>query len=80
MDARETFYHMIKSDVLVTTGSSFSAVAAMLRSSGITLAAIPKERVVGIYKVSESLEIDNDGIIERIGVLEEYLELRGSKA
>lgn len=76
IDARSTLYFMITSDVLVTSGSSFSAVAAMLRSSGIVLAAVPKEGIVGIYGVSENLEIDQDGTIPKIEVLEKLVESR----
>jgi len=76
MTVDESFYSMIKSDVLVTSGSSFASIAAMLRTSGITLAAVPKsgKKYVGIYDVSENLHIDEAGNIDKIGELTQFLE------
>jgi len=74
MNVEESLQCMIHSDVLVTSGSSFSAVAAALRSSGIALAALPKEGVRGIYDVSENLEIAHDGTILEIDRLTNFLE------
>ena len=74
MDVRDSLYHMIHSDILVTSGSSFPAVAGLLRSSGMTLAARSKGKVVGIYETSEQLLIDEDGTIPKIGELKRYLE------
>jgi len=88
MSVEETFYHMIYSDILVTTGSSFPAVAAMLRSNGITLASMPKEGIESwqkkgreaasssaeIYGVSENLDIGIDGFIPEIEELTAFLE------
>merc|ERR1711957_883374 len=70
----------IESDVLVTSGSSFSAVAGVLRSDGITLAAIAKEGDLGLYDTSESLAIDACGNIQKIRVLERFMELRTTAA
>lgn len=74
MDVRNSLYYMIHSDILVTSGSSFPAVAGLLRSSGMTLAARSKENVVGIYETSEQLLIEIDGTIREIGALKEYLD------
>ena len=74
MDVRDSLYHMIHSDILVTSGSSFSAVAGLLRSSGMTLAAIPRDGVVGIFETSEQLLVDRDGTIPEIDALKDYLE------
>ena len=74
MDVRDTLYHMIYSDVLVTSGSSFSAMAGLLRSRGVTLAATPKEGVVGIYELSEHLKINQDGSIPKIALLKQFIE------
>jgi len=74
MDVRDSLYHMIQSDVLITSGSSFAAMAGLLRSNGMTLAARSKEGVVGIYETSEQLLIDKDGTIAKIGALKEYIE------
>ena len=76
MDVRDTLYHMIHSDVLVTSGSSFPTMAGVLRSRGVTLAATPKEGVVGVYEVSEQLNIDQDGNIPNITLLQKFLEER----
>ena len=75
LDVRDSLYHMIHSaDILVTSGSSFSAVAGLLRpSTRMTLAARAKEGVVGIYETSEQLLIDEDGSIQRIDELKKYL-------
>lgn len=82
MDVKDSLYHMIHSDILITSGSSFSAMAGVLRSNGMTLAARPKEGkaarptegVVGIYETSEQLLIDKDGKIAKIGALKVYIE------
>lgn len=96
MDVRETLYHMIHSNILITSGSSFASVAALLRINDnnstttssmsttgihynkqlITLDALPKEgeEARGIYSVSESFQIDQDGNIQQIELLETLLE------
>jgi len=79
-DPRDTFYHMIHCDVLVSSGSSFPIVAGVFRtrSRGMSLMAEPKEAPVsaGIYKISEQLDIDENGTIAEMGVLQEFLEER----
>ena len=61
MNVADTLYHMVKSNILITSGSSFAAIAGLLRTKGVTLAAIPKEFVVGIYETSEQILIDEKG-------------------
>lgn len=81
-DAKDTLYHMINCDVLVTSGSSFASVAATLRprSRGVTLAAMAKEGSIGreVFRVSEQLDIAENGIIAEIGVLREFLQERNT--
>jgi len=79
LGVRDSLYHMIHSDILVTSGSSFSAVAGMLRSSGMTLAARAKEGVVGIYETSEQIHINKDGSIPMIDGLQKYLDQRSKQ-
>lgn len=59
----ETLYYMTKSDILVTSGSSFPAVAALLRTDGIVLNAVPKENLIGVYEVNEQGRLAVDGTI-----------------
>jgi len=80
LDVQETLYHMVQSaDILVTSGSSFPATAAMLRSNGITLATMPMEGLTGIFGVSENIDIDVDGRIPEIGKLTAYIESLSSE-
>lgn len=78
IDARESMYHMIHSDILITSGSSFTTLPALLRDTSnnnkITLDALPKEGkyAYNIYNVSESLSIDLAGNIERLELLERF--------
>lgn len=76
LDVRASLYHMIHSDMLITSGSSFSAIAGILRSTGMTLAAAPKEgkKAAGFYETSEQLRIARNGTIAMIDALKEYVK------
>lgn len=63
MGVKETLYYMVESDVLITSGSSFPAIAALLRTKGLVLYEYPKENVLGIYELSEHGLIDPNGTI-----------------
>jgi hypothetical protein len=76
MDAKETLYRMVESDVLVTSGSSFSAIAALFRTDGIVLYEFPKENVLGIYEVSEQGLIAPNGAIAKPSMKELEHRLR----
>jgi hypothetical protein len=76
LDVPTTFYHIISSDVLITSGSgsgsSFSSIAGMIRTKGVLLQAMPIGGTVGITEVSEGVQMDQFGNIP-IGRLEESL-------
>jgi len=75
-DPRDTLWGMIHSDVLVTSGSSFPIVATELRTRGVVLAAYPKEgrsSSLFFYKVSEQVDILQDGSIPGIRRLRDFL-------
>lgn len=76
MDSQETLFHLVESDVLSTSGSGFAAVAALLRTDGITLNAFPKEKVVGIYEVEDQGQIGANGSIEKPSLEELAHQLR----
>jgi hypothetical protein len=76
VDVKDTFYHMVKSDMLVTSGSSFAAVAALFRIDGVVLSAFPKEGLVGVYEVSEQGLIGKNGTIEKPSLDELGFQLR----
>lgn len=64
LSVSDTFYHFITSDVLVTSGSSFAAAAAMLkRPESLVLQARPKEGNLGIYEMSEHAIVADNGTI-----------------
>lgn len=64
LDVRDTLYHMVESDVLITSGSSFPVFAALLRTSGLILYEYPKEMVTGIFETSGEGLINPNGTIE----------------
>ncbi|GAX11237.1 hypothetical protein FisN_34Hu042 [Fistulifera solaris] len=63
LDVRDSLYYMIESDVLITSGSSFPIIAAVLRAHGVVLHEYPKEYVLGIYELAEHGLIEYDGTI-----------------
>jgi hypothetical protein len=72
LDVPTTLYHMIASDVLITSGSSFASIAGIIRTKGVLLQALPKGGTVGITEVSEGIQMDQFGNIP-IGQLEDAL-------
>jgi hypothetical protein len=63
LDVRDSLYYMTESDVLITSGSSFPIIAAVLRAHGVVLHEYPKEYVLGIYELAEHGLIEYDGTI-----------------
>ncbi|GAX11239.1 hypothetical protein FisN_34Hu040 [Fistulifera solaris] len=63
LDVRDSLYYMTESDVLITSGSSFPIIAAVLRTGGVVLYEYPKENVLGIYELADHGIIDRDGMI-----------------
>lgn len=68
---RDSLYYMIWSDVLITSGSSFAYIAALLKSNGgVVLNALSKEGSFGIYDLPEHGMISKNGTIEKPSLLE----------
>jgi hypothetical protein len=65
VDVRDALLTMVGSDVLITSGSSFANLAAMLRTDGLTLYEYPKEMFLGIYEVSGQGLVHPNGTIEK---------------
>jgi hypothetical protein len=75
MMSGDSFHHLVHSDVLITSGSSFAYAAATFHK-GIVINAIPKEGLLikpltkegghgGIYELSQHGQINSDGVITK---------------
>lgn len=62
LDAEESLHHLVVSDVLITSGSSFAYMAALLHKK-VVINAFPKNGNVGFYEVSEHGLMDQTGQI-----------------
>jgi hypothetical protein len=62
---RETLCHMIQADMLITSGSSFAAIAALLAQKPVVLQAQAKEGNYGFYELPEHGYILGSGKIAR---------------
>ncbi len=63
VEAREALHFMVKSLLLITSGSSFAYMAALLKTSGEVLNAVSKEGLFGIYELASHGRLDLDGNI-----------------
>jgi hypothetical protein len=70
LSTADSLFHMIHSDLLITSGSSFSIVAAELRLRGGVLEPLSKEGVRGIFETSESALLDGNGDLISTSLLE----------
>lgn len=61
----DTLHHLIQTDILVTSGSSFPITAALFRENKITLTSIPKEGTNTIYGTWDDIKLSSDGLIVR---------------
>ena len=52
LSAEDTLHHLIHADILVTSGSSFAAMAAVLNEN-LVLQSMSKDGVLGIYEVTD---------------------------
>ena len=71
LDAEEAFHHLLDSDVLITSGSSFAYLAAMLHKR-LVINAFPKGGISGVYEVFDHGQINKEGVI----VKPEHIQLR----
>ena len=75
MTAGDAFYHLVRSDVLLTSGSSFAYAAAMFHR-GIVINARAKEGSYGIFELSRHSQLDSNGVIIKPTLPELHHELR----
>lgn len=73
---KESLCLLMQSDVLITSGSNFASVAAVLKTNGLVLNAFSKDGVRHFYEVAEQGLIDMNGTITKPS-LEEFRHRMG---
>lgn len=61
MSGPDTFRHFLSANVFITSGSSFAAIAALLRTNHIVFQTLPKEGRFGVYEVTDHAVVNSSG-------------------
>lgn len=64
LESGNSFYHLVHSDMLITSGSSFPYASALFHR-GVVINAPPKEGGNGIYELSDHSQMNSEGFITK---------------
>mmetsp|Transcript_35231 Transcript_35231/g.83560 ORF Transcript_35231/g.83560 Transcript_35231/m.83560 type:complete len:283 (-) Transcript_35231:1611-2459(-) len=76
-DVLFTLFHMINSDLLITSGSSLASFAALIAMKPVVLSSCPKEGCrYGVMEVSEHVPVSKKGTIPNLPLVQSIVQLK----